>query len=63
MTAEADKLKFLNAIIAANSFDQEKGIIYYQKRIKVPLYETLPTALIYNLHDVSVSGYPGRDVR
>ncbi|KAI1003236.1 hypothetical protein K3495_g4968 [Podosphaera aphanis] len=60
-TEGSDELKPLQAMIAACSFDREKGILRYQDRIWVPLFEPLTTALIQNIHDAAVSGHPGRD--
>ncbi|KAI1000197.1 hypothetical protein K3495_g8004 [Podosphaera aphanis] len=60
-TEGSGELKPLQAMIAACSFDHEKGILRYQDRIWVPLFEPLTTSLIQNIHDAAVSGHPGRD--
>lgn len=48
-------------MIAACEFDEAVGVVRYQGRIWVPLYEPLTTALIQNIHDSAVAGHPGRD--
>ncbi|KAI0994050.1 hypothetical protein K3495_g14133 [Podosphaera aphanis] len=60
-TEGLDGPKQLKATIASSIFDQESGILRYQGRIWVPLYEPLTTALIQNTHDSIISGHPGRD--
>ncbi|KAI0994388.1 hypothetical protein K3495_g13794, partial [Podosphaera aphanis] len=60
-TEGSNETKPLQAMIAASSFDRESGILYYQGRIWVPMFEPLTTAIIQNTHDSTVSGHPGRD--
>ncbi|KAI0997952.1 hypothetical protein K3495_g10241 [Podosphaera aphanis] len=60
-TEGTNESKPLQAMIAASSFDRERGILTYQGRIWVPMFEPLTTALIQNTHDATVSGHPGRD--
>ncbi|KAI0991567.1 hypothetical protein K3495_g16620, partial [Podosphaera aphanis] len=55
------ELKPLKAMIAASSFDNETGILYYRGRTWVPQFEPLTTAIIQNIHNAVVSGHPGRD--
>lgn len=60
-TEETEEPKPLKAMIAACSFDQEKGLLKYQGRLWIPLYEPLTTAIIQSIHDATVAGHPGRD--
>ncbi|POS84020.1 hypothetical protein EPUL_004205 [Erysiphe pulchra] len=57
-TEGSDEPKPLKATIASATFDQGKGLLYYQGRIWVPIYEPLTTALIQNTHDSTISGHP-----
>ena len=57
----SDEMKPIKATIAACNFDCETGILYYEGRIWVPMYEPLTTAIIQNVHDAPISGHPGRD--
>ncbi|KAI0990996.1 hypothetical protein K3495_g17191, partial [Podosphaera aphanis] len=57
----SDEPKPLKATIASSTFDRESGILRYQGRIWVPMYEPLTTAIIQNIHDAPSSGHPGRD--
>ena len=57
----SEEPKPLKAMIAACSFENETGILYYQGRIWVPQFEPLTTGIIRNIHDAAVSGHPGGD--
>lgn len=60
-TEGSDETKPFKATTAACKFDREAGILYYEGRIWVPMYEPLTIAIIKNIYDAPVSGHLGRD--